>query len=84
MAGPLARALRESGRAGAIRVVAHEANAVTVPLLHDGTIHYTLAQDSGELLGTAARLAMDGASSSRLIDFGVYTRFNVPAYAQQG
>ncbi len=83
----LARALEESGRAGAILVVAHEANAVTVPLMHAGTVHYALAQDPGELLRTAVRLAMEGRRSLpggwQLIDFAIHTKFNVPGYALQ-
>ena len=78
----LARAVREAGRSGAIFVVSHEANGVTVPLLRDGLIHYVIAQNPSELLSLSIRAASQAegrmAKEVNLIDFAVYTKFNIP------
>ncbi|MBB4065633.1 LacI family DNA-binding transcriptional regulator [Gellertiella hungarica] len=78
----LCEAVREAGRE--ILVVAHEANAVTTPLLRDGAIDYVIASDPALLVDQALELAGAGAlpvpRDEILNDFGVYTRFNIPHF----
>jgi LacI family transcriptional regulator len=78
----LARAVRESGRADQIRIVTHEANHITVPLIRSGLIDYVIAQDPLQLLTQAMALARtDGRTKEvHLLDFGLYTKFNLPSY----
>lgn len=84
----LVEALRAAGRAGDMLVVGHEVNPVTVPLLQAGAMDFALAGDPALLLSTALQLAADPQPASpgttRLLDCGVYTRFNLPAFATQG
>lgn len=78
----LAEALRASGRAGRILVVAHEVNAVTGPLLREGLIGFALAADPAVQLAEAVRLAgaasLEGRRTVRLLDLAVYTPCNPP------
>jgi len=81
----LVEALRAAGRVQDMLVVGHEVNPVTTPLLRAGEIDFALAGDPRELLSSALALASgrDPASQgpARLLDFGVYTRFNLPDFA---
>lgn len=81
----LVQALRAAGRAQDMLVVGHEVNPVTTPLLRAGEIDFALAGDPRELLSTALAFARGGdpasAGTAGLLDFGVYTRFNLPAFA---
>lgn len=82
----LTEAIEAAGKSGDILVIAHEVNAVTVPLLRAGQIDYALASDPSQLIGCALELAArDDLSLSRdahIFDFGVYTRFNIPHFAR--
>ena len=81
----LVEALRASGRAGDLLVVGHEVNQVTVPLLRAGAMDFAIAVDPAHLLSAALQAAADAEpakqGAERLQDFGVYTRFNLPAFA---
>jgi LacI family transcriptional regulator len=80
----LVRALQEIGRAGDIIVVTHESNHVTSPLARDGLIHYLIAQNPFDLVRRVddllAQLYVDRAKEINLVDFAVYTRFNLPKW----
>jgi len=78
----LVDALRAAGRASDMLVVGHEVNPVTVPLLRSGAMDFAIAGAPQDLLGAALRMAagQEGAAV-RLLDFGVYTRFNLPSFA---
>lgn len=79
----LARALAESGRS--LHVITHEVNHITVPLVRAGTVHYAIAQNPVDLISKAVELAAGRATFGRkevhLVDFAVYTRFNIPQFA---
>lgn len=80
----LAEALR-SARSGRRPVLlSHEANHITTPLLREGVIDYVLAQDTGAMLRRALRLAtlpsLAEEDEIHHVDFGVYTRFNIPGF----
>lgn len=81
----LVEALRAAGRAQDMLVVGHEVNPVTTPLLRAGEIDFSLAGDPRALLSAALALAgkADAApqEASVLLDFGIYTRFNLPSFA---
>lgn len=82
----VAAAIAEAGRTHDILAITHEVNHVTVPLVMDGRIDYLLSQDPAELLREAVR-QVDTPRSERLasevfIDFGVYTRCNIPSYGR--
>jgi LacI family transcriptional regulator len=81
----LAQAIRESGRVGAIEVMTHETNHITAPLIREGIVHYAISQNPADLLRTAMTLAGQGAKAGlkelHLVDFGVYTSFNLPSYS---
>lgn len=84
----LTTALSESGRAHEIYVVTHEANHVTTPLIREGLIHCAISQSPLDLMTAAVALG-DSRSDSpsnevMLVDFGVYTKFNLPSYAVWG
>jgi LacI family transcriptional regulator len=74
-------AIKESGRN--FRVVAHEVNHITAPLIRDGYIQYVIAQDATELLrralDVASRPAEGISKEMNFINFGVYTKFNLPS-----
>lgn len=78
-------ALGEAGRAGDMLVIGHEVNAVTAPLLRGGGLDFAIAGDPVTLLAAALRHAFpEGAENLReigLLDFAVYTRFNLPGFA---
>lgn len=77
-------ALRAAGRAADMLVVGHEVNPVTMPLLRSGAMDFAIAGTPADLLGEALRFAVDpeaGAGKDiRHLDFGVYTRFNMPSF----
>jgi LacI family transcriptional regulator len=81
----LAKALTESGRSPSIHVITHEVNHITVPLIRAGTVHYAIAQIPLDLLVKAVDLAVGqtpfGRKELHLVDFAVYTRFNIPQFA---
>ena len=62
-------------------LVAHETNAITTPLLRENRIAYALASDPAALLAAALRVASDPGAEAESLDFGVYTRFNLPSFA---
>jgi LacI family transcriptional regulator len=78
----LARALREDGRGRTIFVVTHETNHITIPLAREGLIHFLISQNTQKVLQLALRLAAptsaSGLTSIELLDFCVFTRFNLP------
>lgn len=80
----LAQALAETDRAGEILVISHEATSVTVPLLRNGVHDYLISQDPDQLIGDAVRVAelatSRGQAESHLLDFSVFTPFNIPSY----
>lgn len=67
-----------------VRVIAHEVNHVTTPLALNGHIHYLISQDPKELLKKALEIAAipsgEFVKEIHFVDFGVYTRFNLPRY----
>ncbi len=80
----LVEALREAGRARDLFVVGHEANDITVPFLQLGSFDFVIAQDPAQMLAEAMRLANTSEimREPQMIDFGVYTRFNLPSYGR--
>ena len=80
----LTEAIAQAGKAGDILVIAHEVNAVTMPLLRAGSLDYALASDPAQLVERALDLAtVSDPASGRdqiLFDFGIYTRFNIPHF----
>jgi LacI family transcriptional regulator len=78
------RLSRDDGRSGDIIVVTHESNHVTSPLARDGLIHYLIAQNPFDLVrrvdDVLAQLCADRAKEINLVDFAVYTRFNLPKW----
>ncbi|WEX79603.1 substrate-binding domain-containing protein (plasmid) [Sinorhizobium numidicum] len=81
----MAKALEEAGLAGRTRVVTHEANSITVPLMRDDVVQYVLAQDPAEMLKLAVNVALakrpQPLKEQHLVDFGLHTRFNLPRFA---
>jgi len=81
----LANALKDSGRSEDVLVIGHEVNAITAPLLQDGTMNFSIATDPSALLARAFDLLAgatgDPAPDTVLADFAVYTRFNLPSFA---
>ena len=61
-----------------------KAAAPTIPLIRSGLIDYVIAQDPLELLttvmGLAARRTDERTKELHLLDFGLYTKFNLPSY----
>ncbi len=82
----VADAIAEAGRTDDILVITHEINHVTVPLLLARRINYLLSQDPRDLLHEAVRqvdtLRAARMASEAFVDFGVYTRCNLPAYGR--
>ena len=70
---------------GPQRVAAHVLQA---GFLQEGLIDFLIAQDSGALFAEVMRAAMLSPESRPrapvLVDFGVYTRFNIPGFGQEG
>ena len=66
-------------------IVGHEANNVTLPLLRDGGMDFVIASPQKVLLDEALRRATSPAEAPQpdqtLVDFGVYTRFNLPSFS---
>ncbi len=83
----LAKALREADLVGKVVVITHEANSITAPLTRDGVLQYLVAQDPSELIKLAVSVAsIEPAQLSKeqhLIDFGLYTRFNIPKFGAE-
>lgn len=81
----LAEAVIEAGRTNDLLIVGHEANHITVPLLREGVMDFTIAQSPFELFRTAldqARLLRAKREADQvIIDFGIFSRFNLPEYA---
>lgn len=81
----LVEALRGAGRASDMLVVGHEVNPVTAPLLRAGAMDFALAGDPARLLEAALALSAETdptlLGAGRHLDFGVYTRFNLPAFS---
>ena len=71
----MAEAIAEVGRSGDILVVGHEVNSVTLPLLREGQMDFCLANSTAEMLEAALEAAA-GASTDRILQFGIHTRFN--------
>lgn len=84
----LLEALREAGRGTDLLVVGHEANHITQPILQEGIIDFVVAQNPAELLSKAMLQARQPKlmrdSDQSLVDFGVFTRFNLPMYGVEG
>ena len=78
-------ALRAAGRASDMLVVGHEVNPVTAPLLRSGAMDFAIAGTPSDLLGSALRIATQGDQIAGKdighLDFGVYTRFNMPSFS---
>lgn len=79
----LVDALRAAGRVADMLVIGHEVNPVTSPLLQSGAMDFAIAGNATELLSAALALAgapdLSRSHAERHLDFGVYTRFNLPA-----
>ena len=80
----LAQAVRESRRAERIHVMTHEANHITAPLVRAGVVQYVIAQSPLDLLERATAVVTRRRSVDtedvHFVDFGVYTKFNLPRY----
>lgn len=77
----MTEAIREAGRLSDMLVVGHEVNPVTMPLLQSGAMDFAIAGDPAEMLRHALRLATgQGPAAPQLHGFGIYTRFNMPAF----
>ena len=74
-------ALKDAGRLADMLVVGHEVNPVTLPLLQSGAMDFAIAGDPADMLASALRLAVGpGPADPRPRGFGIYTRFNLPAF----
>ena len=75
----LVDAIRESGRSQDLLLI-------TVPLLREGQIDFTLAGNPEDQLYEAIRLAslerLEGIRDVISLDFSVFTRFNLPSFSQ--
>ncbi|MDE2383011.1 MAG: LacI family DNA-binding transcriptional regulator [Alphaproteobacteria bacterium] len=80
----LANALQAAGLSRHVIVVGHEVNYITAALLKDASMDYAIAASPAAQLAEALRVAHAPEASatrdSSLLDFGVYTRFNLPAF----
>jgi LacI family transcriptional regulator, galactose operon repressor len=83
----LVEAVKRAGRADDLLIISHEANNVTLPLLHNGSLDFVLAQNPGETLKTATSLGQEGEGLAKQeiinLDFSIFTKFNFPKYARQ-
>jgi hypothetical protein len=82
--GYRASALEELGHGSDVIVITHEANRITIPLLKNGTMDFLIAQDPRALFDAAARAAAgfgNNMSQHVFIDFGIYSRFNIPTFS---
>ncbi|MCP8896557.1 LacI family DNA-binding transcriptional regulator [Shinella daejeonensis] len=84
----LVEALKEAGRAADLFLVGHEVNSTIAPLLREGSLDFAITQNPFALLSEALRQAVAEpeapARDSILLDFAVYTRFNIPNFGQPG
>jgi LacI family transcriptional regulator len=84
----LAQAVRESGRSDKIYVMTHEANHITAPLVRSGIVQYVIAQSPTDLLDRAMALVQRRRTADfeelHFVDFGVYTKFNLPHFKGDG
>ena len=81
----LVRALREVKRDQDIIAMCHELTDVSVPLLHDNSLNFIFSQDPYTLLTEALKMARATTAPGDVrahIDFGFYTRYNLPRYAR--
>lgn len=80
----LVEALRAAGRTADMVVVGHEVNPVTAPLLRAGAMDFAIASDPASLLTQALTQAAETdparAVALRPLEFGVFTRFNLPGF----
>lgn len=80
----LLEALREAGRGTDLLIVGHEANHITQPILQEGVIDFVIAQNPTDLLSKAMLMAGQPKllryTDQSFVDFGVFTRFNLPTY----
>lgn len=79
----LARALEIQGLQNDICVVGHEANAVTSPLLKGGILNFALAARPQRLFEAAISNALNSAATGTILDFSVFTHFNLPAWSTE-
>lgn len=79
----LARALEIQNRQNDICVVGHEANAVTSPLLKSGILNFALAARPQLLFEAAISNALNPAATGTILDFSVYTHFNLPTWSAE-
>lgn len=81
----LAKALEEHGIAEKVCVISHEADHITVPLLRSGTLNFVIAQDPRSMLSKALEIATPTEPGlqidNAIVDFGIYTRFNIPRFS---
>jgi LacI family transcriptional regulator len=81
----LVKALKEAGRSQDVLVIGHEVNSVTAPLIREESMDFSIATDPSLLLARAFSLLgskeEDRASDTVLLDFAIYTRFNMPSFA---
>ena len=81
----LTAALQEAGRTEDVMVIGHDVNFVTTPLLREHRMDCVIASDPALLLDAALQVSgqghPDGGRDSTLIDFAIYTRFNLPSFA---
>ena len=77
----LARALEIQDRQNDICVVGHEVNAVTSPLLKSGILNFALAARPQLLFEAAISNALNPAATGTILDFSVFTHFNLPTWS---
>ncbi|WP_156668590.1 hypothetical protein [Rhizobium aegyptiacum] len=81
----IAKGSEEAGLAGGTRVVTHEENSITVPLMRDDVVQDVLAQDPAEMLRLAVNVALakktQPLKEQHIVDFGLHTRFNLLRFA---
>ena len=89
----MVEALRAAGRVSDMLVIGHEANPATVPLLRAGAMDFSIAGSPTDLLEAAVQMAagvgqmaagagqIGQGAQLRHIDFGVYSRFNLPSFS---
>ncbi len=79
----LARALEIQDCAKDICVVGHEANAVTAPMLKSGVLNFALAARPQLLFEAAVENALNPAAAGAILDFSVFTLFNLPSWSAE-
>lgn len=81
----MTEAVAEAGRTGDILLIGHEVNEVTMPLVRNGRLDYLISQDPRDLMNEAVSqidlLRIQRKASEVLVNFGVYTLFNIPSYS---